>query len=508
MNIRSIYLTLLGVLALLQFGSQWTMAQTAATADDAYVVEEIQMPKGVAPEIGGLAFNSKGELIVVTRRSGILIGTPTTDPSAFKWRVFSDQSLHEPLGVLVEKDNQILVPQFPELTRISDTDGDGVADLYETVGSSWGMTGNYHESVVGPVPSGDGGWFLAVGTASHNGPTFDYTRGKFSAVGRRGRNFSGAEYRGWVVKLMPDGTLIPWASGFRANNGICVGPDGSLWVTDNQGDYIPTSPLHHVEKGRFYGHPSSLVWDREFVKNNAQRDPLKEGNEKLDAMRTMPAVQFPYGIMANSPAMPIFDTTGGKFGPFAGQMFIPDESGQRVLRVMLEKVGGDYQGACTFLLRDHGLRSGNNRLCFSPDGTVMYTGQTMRGWGGPVEGLQRIRYTGKPPFEVREMHLLPDGFELTFTEAPESSAAADIARYRVQSYRYAYSQQYGAPQSDIAQVKVTGVKVSDNGLKVRLTLDKLTAGKIYQLDIVGLATEGGRWLGNPMLAYTVNRLVK
>jgi hypothetical protein len=117
-----------------------------------------------------------------------------------------------------------------------------------------------------------------------------------------------------------------------------------------------------VEKGRFYGHPSSLVWGTEFTRDNPQRDPLKEGNEKLDAMRTKPAVQFPHGIMMNSPGDPIFDLTKGKFGPFAGQMFVPDESGQRILRLVLEKVDGVWQGACVVLVQDGGLRAGNNRL--------------------------------------------------------------------------------------------------------------------------------------------------
>lgn len=205
-------------LALLTFATV-TLAQ--AQNEDAYIVEDIPLPHGIAPEIGGVAFNSKGELVVVTRRSGILIGKPNANPAAFEWRVFSDNSLHEPLGVLVEKDNQLLVPQFPELTRISDTDGDGVADLYETVSDAWGLSGNYHESLVGPVPDGEGNWFINVGTASFNGSTFDHTRGKFSPIGRRGRNFSAVEWRGWVVKIRPDGSLIPWASGFRANNGVC-----------------------------------------------------------------------------------------------------------------------------------------------------------------------------------------------------------------------------------------------------------------------------------------------
>lgn len=479
----------------------------SAGPDDAYVVEEIKIPKGVAPEIGGLAFNSKGELVVLTRRSGIIIGKPNKDPGAFEWRVFSDQSLHEALGLLVEKDNQLLVSQFPELTRITDTDGDGVADNYETVCDAWGLSGGYHENAGNIVPDGEGNWFLNIGTASKNGITFDRTRGKFSPIGRRGRNFSSVEYRGWVIKVKPDGTMMPWASGFRANNGLCLGPDGSLWATDNQGDYIPTSPLHHVEKGKFYGHPSSLVWDKEFTRDNPQRDPLKEGNEKLDAMRTKPAVQFPHGIMMNSPGDPIFDLTKGKFGPFAGQMFVPDESGQRILRLMLEKVDGVWQGACVAFVQDGGLRAGNNRVVFSPDGTALYSGQTMRGWGGPVEGLQRILYTGKPVFEVHNISLKSDGFELTFTEPVEPNLAAEAGRYRVQHYHYPYSQQYGSSQAEITAAPAK-VDVAKDRRSVRVTLGEMKAGRIYQLDLVGLISAEGRTLAHPTVCYTVNRLAK
>jgi hypothetical protein len=493
---------LLGVALLL------TSPQVSASPEDAYVVEDIKLPKGIAPEIGGLAFNSKGELIVVTRRSGILIGKPTTDPTAFEWRVFSDNSLHEALGVLVEDDDRILVPQFPELTRIADTDHDGKADLYETVSDGWGVSGNYHESVQGPLSDGLGNWFLNIGTASFNGVTFDRTRGKYSPVGRRGRNFSAVQWRGWVVKVTPDGQIIPWASGFRANNGMCLGPDGSLWVTDNQGDFRPTSPLYHIEKGKFYGHASSLIWDPEFTRQDPLRDPLKEPIASLNAMRTEASVLFPHGLMINSPAQPVFDRTDGRFGPFTGQMFVPDAAGQRVLRVMLEKVDGAWQGACTPLFKDNGLRAGNNRLAFSPDNKALYVGQTMRGWAVPNEGLQRIIYTGKPLFAVRDMHLLPDGFELVFTEPADRTLATAIDRFHVQSYYYPYSQDYGASQADRKSVTPTGVTLSADGCSVRIVLGALTPARIYQLDLVGLISAAGHPLAYPMVCYTLNRLAR
>jgi glucose/arabinose dehydrogenase len=138
--------------------------------------------------------------------------------------------------------------------------------------------------------------------------------------------------------------MRPWAKGFRSPNGIAVDPQGQVWVTDNQGDFRSTNPLYHVEKGKFYGHPSSLVWDPEYTRVDAKRDPLKQPMEELDAMRTQEAVAFPYGF-SRSPAEPVFELTGGKFGPFAGQMLVGDAAAPRIIRVMLEKVDGAWQGA-------------------------------------------------------------------------------------------------------------------------------------------------------------------
>ena len=64
-----------------------------------------------------------------------------------------------------------MVSQMAELTLIEDLDGDGVADRYRNLCSDFGLSGNYHETNA-ICPDGDGGFYIALGTASHNGPTF------------------------------------------------------------------------------------------------------------------------------------------------------------------------------------------------------------------------------------------------------------------------------------------------------------------------------------------------
>ena len=470
-----------------------------------YRVEELVMPRGVAPEIGGLDFAPSGKLVVVTRRSGIWKWVPAKDPAQGKWEIFSAQSLHNPNGVLVLSENEMLVSQMPELTRVRDTDGDGEADDYQCV-APFNLSGAYHEVTAGPVSDGKGGYFVALNTASHSGFTFEHPRGRFSEVGRRGRNFSSVPYRGWVVRVAADGSMEPWAKGFRSPNGIGTDAAGRLWVTDNQGDFRSTNPLYHVEKGGFYGHPSSLVWDPEYTAGNPARDPLKQPMAELDAARVPAAVAFPYGF-SRSPAQPLVDTTGGKFGPFAGQMLVADAAAPRIIRVMLEEVHGAWQGACVDFHSENGLRNGSNRLVFSPSGTELYVGQTMREWAGAMEGLQRVVYGGGKVFEVKEMHLKSGGFELVFTEPVDEGTGERPEDFPTETYWYEYASSYGGPEKEVLAETPRVVRWSADRHSVFLGYDGLRSQRVYRVNVSG-ARSRGQALGHTMVAYTVNRLFR
>jgi hypothetical protein len=481
-----------------------TLAQSPAPDSAPYSVQEIVMPKGVAPEIGGLDFTPSGKLVVLTRRSGVQMAKPSKDPAQFQWKTFSDQSLHNANGLLALSDREILVSQMPELTRLTDTDNDGVADSYTCV-APWNLSGAYHEVTAGPVPDGKGGYYVALNTASYSGFTMLHTRGTFSAVGRRGRNFSSVPYRGWIMHVDATGKVEPWAKGFRSPNGIGIDPQGRVWVTDNQGDFRTTNPLYHVEKGKFYGHPSSLVWDPDFTKKDPLRDPLKEPMADLDAARTHAAVEFPYGF-SRSPAQPLVDTTGGKFGPFAGQMLVADSAAPRILRVMLEQIDGVWQGACADFYSGNGLRNGSNRMVFSPEGTELYVGQTMREWAGAMEGLQRIVFHGTRVFEVLAMRLQADGFEVEFTQPMDTGSAEKPEAFETETYRYEYLSGYGGPEADKKALPPSQVRWSNDRRKVRLTYGPMTAGRVYRITIHG-ATSQNQALGRTMVAYTANKIL-
>jgi hypothetical protein len=302
-----------------------------------------------------------------------------------------------------------------------------------------------------------------------------------------------------VLRIAPGGAVEPFASGFRQPHGIVLDPAGDLFVADNQGDWVGTSPLHHVRRGDFCGHPAGLAWEPGF-----EGDPFAIPIERLAARRKPPALLFPQHDLAGSIGQPLFDLTGGKFGPYAGQLFVPDWQHPRIHRVFLERIDGVYQGACFPFLDGGGLRRGSHRLAFAPDGSL-WAGQVSRLWGGSGEGLQRIVWSGRAPLDILAMRLLDDGFELEFTQPIDAAGAADPESYSMTRYHYRYHPEYGSPKEDETPIPIARAEVAPDARRVRLRLGAPLEGKVYELRPHGLRGRDGATLETRLGAYTVNR---
>lgn len=467
-----------------------------------YRVENIKMPEGLTCENGAVEFFPDGRLVACFTRGEVM----TYNIKTKQWKLFAE-GLHDPLGILVVSNSELLIIQRPELTRLKDTDGDGEADLYEKVTDSFGLSGNYHEYNYGPVKDKSGNLFIALNASSPGGSMRPEVRGEVDTTGRDGTDgrrqmFSAVPYRGWIMKLSTDGKIHPYASGFRSPNGLGFDLQGNLFATDNQGDWVGTSPLFHIQKGKFYGHPGSLIWTKGWNKGN----PYHLSAKVLDAMRTRAAVLFPHGIMANSPTQPVCDNTGGKFGPFGGQLLIGEMNKERIVRVMLERVDGELQGACIPFLDGNGLRKGNNRMAFAPDGSL-YVGQNSHGWLGD-EGIQRIVFTGAMPVDVYNMSLTSSGFDLTFTQPVDRKSALDPSNYKIRHYYYTYHKKYGSEQFGMEAVLVKHLKISADGKRVSLSVDSLKAGFVYEISLNNIRSVKGQPLENKLICYTLNKLRK
>ena len=504
------------ILSLVLLASQLRAASeapVAATRASRYFeIGVIQLPGDSDPQIGGIDALPNGQLMVSFHRGEVMC----YDPRGKTWKLFAS-GLHEPLGVLVEPDGSVLVMQRPELTRLRDTDGDGVADRYETVWDGFGLSGNYHEFAFGPVRAADGRVFVSLNLASNGSGIYNEIRGAWSPVGmprerfeagdwkgaaakEAGRMFSRVPWRGWVMAIdVAKGEATPWAAGFRSPDGLGVDAAGRLFVSDNQGDWRGTSEVHVVPAGGFHGNPGSLVWRRDWDGT----EPMKVPVERLNTLRTRAAINVPYGTYGNSPTQIVTIPSTPAWGPWGGQLLMGEMNESRLFRLLPEEVDGVWQGACVALVDAPALRHGLHRLAFVGD--TLYIGHQHQRWVGG-EGLSTLRPTGAIAFDVVTVHLGTGGFRFEFTR-PLSAAAATSKPWRVRRYRYAYHAAYGSPELDRTDVAVGQVKLSADAKTAELKLPELAPDFIYDFDLSDLAATDGENVLNPHLAYTVNRLV-
>jgi hypothetical protein len=445
-----------------------------------------------------LAFRPDGKLLACTRRGEVwLIEHPDADdPARVRYKLFAT-GLHEALGLHVEG-KDVYVVQRPELTLLRDNDGDDVVDDYVSACDKWGVSGDYHEFAFGPARDKQGNFFVTLN------------------VGFGGGHQSKAPWRGWCVKITPKGELVPWATGLRSPNGINFSPEGDLFYCDNQGEWVATCKMHQIREGDYYGHPAGLRWAKQSpfastLKESYPSGMLYDGQKGENGVSGMPPVTppciwFPYGRMGQSASEPRWDTTGGKFGPFAGQCFVGDQTKSNIMRVYLEKINGRYQGAC-FPFRN-GFECGINRLVFGPDGSL-YAGMTNRGWGslgGKPFGLQRLVYTGVLPFEILAMKLTKEGFDLTFTKPLDPATAEKLAAYSVLSFTHNYWGTYGSPEVDRRAEKVQRVAVSPDRRSVSLAMTGFRPGRVYELHLDGIKSSDGDPVLHPEAYYTLNEI--
>ncbi len=489
------YLTSLFVICLLLPMGAWAQKNSAKTEQDYYEIKTLPIPKDIYLEIGGLATMPDGRLAVSTRRGEIwIIENPyQKENHQVHYKRFAS-GLHEVLG-LAYKDGSFYCSQRGELTKITDTDRDGVADSYVPV-YQFDLSGNYHEYTYGPVFDKNGDMLVTLNLA-----WVGFGEGKF------------AKWRGWLLKIKPDGTMEPHSAGLRSPAGYSINDEGDIFYGENQGDWVGSGRVTHLAKGDFAGNPGGLKWAKEpnspfkltleEIQDNGA--PMYEAAAKVKNLK-LPAVWFPHAIMGISTADILQDSTKGKFSPFPGQYFVADQGQSKVMRMGLEKVNGVYQGFC--INYREGFQSGILRERFGLDGS-MFVGMTSRGWGSTGKadfGLQRLFWNGEMPFEIENIRAKPDGFELSFTQAVDVNSVKKAASYALRSYIYKYQHQYGSPIIELKDLKITAIEVSADKRSVRLVIEGLRQFYIHEFKLEGIRNESGDPLLHETAYYTLNQI--
>jgi hypothetical protein len=437
-------------------------------------------PSGFQPQVTGMDFFPDGRMAISTwGGTDNVLGevwilgnvTGTTSPSQVTRTRVAD-ALKEPMGLKIV-DGKIYVSEKQQLTELNDTNGDGFLDQHRAV-ATWPFDGNFHEFGFGLLYR-DGFFYLNLSVSINlGGATTDP---------------QGSPNRGTTIRVnRTTGEVTYLAGGLRTPHGIGWGPEGDIFVTDNQGGWLPSSKLVQIKQGRFFNHYTNPA-------GPFDNQPI-----------TAPVLWMPQNEIANSPSTPVYLTTG----PYAGQMLISDVTYGGIQRAYLEKINGEYQGALFRVTQ--GLEMGVTEMMQGPDG-AFYVGGLHGGgnWGQDGKltyGLQKLALNGTTAFEMLAMRATGSGFEVEYTQPLSSATAAAIAsKYTVKSWRYVPTAEYGGPKIDEQTHTVTAATVSADGRKVTLTVPGLQAGRVVYLRSPRPFTSNtGQQLWSTEAWYTLNAI--
>jgi glucose/arabinose dehydrogenase len=429
-------------------------------------------PKTVAGEDrimpGAVAVRPKdGQVFVVSMKTGELFALrdPTGDGKHARFDNYARGLYQDALSMLAEDDG-LYVLHRRNLTKITETDSDGIADRFERVAAlPHGVADTYD---------------MAYGLARDRAGRFVLGYAPYANATIPGS--------GGAIRLTPGKPPEEVAYGMRNPLGFCAGPEGEVFFTDNQGEWVAANKLCHVTGGRYFGFP-----------NRSQPQHTSK-----PAGKTTVWVPYAWAKSINGVA---YDHTAGKFGPFTGQIFMAELMyGGAIIRANVEKVNGVWQGAC-FPFWGQGLL-GPVTLAFDPRGPLYVGGITEPGWmAQPDRGaLFRIDYTGQVPFELQSIHARPHGFRIVFTAPTDPKTASDPASYKLEHYRYEYTGAYGSPELDRTTVKIERADVSADGRTVDVTTTSLVRDRVYMISAAGVRSANGEPPVHPTGAYTLNEV--
>ena len=467
-------------------GEYWGTAEQEARY---YKIVDVPFPEDMALEATSFEVLPDQRLAIGTRRGDIYLVSGAFDKNPqTRYQRFAS-GLDEVFG-LAYRDRAFYITQQTEVTRITDDDGDGRADRFQTLSDIWGFR-HYHEFSFGSKPDRDGNIWVALCLS-------ESYRSK-------------VPFRGWCLKVTPAGKAIPVCSGIRSPCGIGPNEHGVMFYAESQGPWNGSCSLKALVPGGFMGHPISFNWyeltDELGPKPIEPKTRSRLMTERKRIKQLVPyAVVFPYIKMGRSISGFVVNRTGGKFGPFENQIFVGDFSLSVVMRATTEKVNGVWQGAC-YPFRE-GLATGLIACQFTPRGDLILGG-TNRGW--PVRGprpyaLQRLDWTGEMPFEIQRITATPTGFQVTFTQPVDPAVALQTTTYKLTSFTHVYQQGYGSPEVDHTTPVVTRAELSADKRRVNLHVAKRVQGHVHAFDLGPMRSSTGQPLLHINAYYTLNEI--
>ena len=320
--------------------------------------------------------------------------------------------------------------------RLQDLNGDGETDFYESFNHDHQVTDHFHEFAMGLQSDQEGNLYYAKS-------------------GRHAREALIPQH-GTLLKVSKDGSRTDIiAKGFRAANGVCINPDGSFIVTDQQGYWNPMNRINWISgTGNFYGN----MWGY---------DPPKDSS----ASGMEPPLLWLDMDFDRSPSELLW-VDSKNWGPLNGKLLSLSYGYGKVQLVLTESVQGKKQGGVIDLPEIKFL-TGIMRGRFNPsDGQLYACGLSAWGTSQVMKGgdLYRLRYTGKPLSVPTELHILKDGVALTFAQELNPKDAVDTSNYQIETWSLKRSRKYGSDRLNRSNLKIEKIFIGSDHQSVRIKI--------------------------------------
>ena len=350
------------------------------------------------------------------------------------WRRIAS-GMFQPLGLRII-DDVIHVTCRDQLCRLHDLNGDDAIDWYECINNDHQVTDHFHEFAMGLQTDDDGNFYYAK-SARH----------ALTAL---------VPHHGTLLRVSPDGAKTDIiATGFRAANGVCLNPDGTFIVTDQEGHWNPKNRINWVCEGGFYGNMYGY------------HDVTDESDDAMEQ-----PLCWITNVFDRSPSELLWVPTGN-WGPLEGRLLNLSYGYGKVYLVPHEDIDGQMQGGMIELPIPQ-FPTGTLRGRFNPaDGQLYLSG--MFAWGSNQQqngGFYRLRYTGKPVHLPTELRAKQESVEMTFSGDLDPVSALDPNSYSVKVWDLKRSKNYGSEHYNERELDVTDARLS--GRQVRLTIPDLS----------------------------------
>lgn len=333
-------------------------------------------------------------------------------------------------------------------------------------------------------------WHQYVMTPVYHNGRFYAPYGGTTQPGGRATAAATTSYSGAFLAWAPDGAggLEKVAGGFRQPNGMALGAKGEMFVTDNQGGWLPACSFHLVKPGRTAGYKQAAG----FKANFAETLPYE------------PPVAWLVDGVHQSASQPMYLDRG----PYQGDFLVGDVNSPGLSRVNLDPVGeGTYNGGLFFFTGGFGT-SAVNRLCMHPTENYFVAGTclAMGDWpSGNPKPMYRVKIAPQASaFEMRAIRSRQGGVEIIFSQ-PIDPATAVPGSFSLQQWHYSRGEAYGCCLDQQGQpFAPTAVKVSDDRLRVHLGSAAVVAAQDRELKIVanGIRSAAGGTLFHATAYFT------